>query len=154
MRAIVAKLTIQEHQKILLLSTCVKMQRKSLCNWLVVATKDYNMKHLQGVIVWRFALEVRYPHARGVSQRCLRDTIREQGKTRALPPLRCYLKRVLREMWGVPHTGPLRMRLVCLKTCSPVKGNPVNHFLSQRCPSTVSCAVPSGESPNFRWIPS
>ena len=22
------------------------------------------------------------------------------------------------------------------------------------CPSTVSCTVPSGESPNFRWIPS
>ena len=22
-----------------------------------------------------------------------------------------------------------------------------------RCPSTVSCTVPSGESPNFRWIP-
>ena len=24
----------------------------------------------------------------------------------------------------------------------------------RRCPSTVSCTVPSGESPNFRWIPS
>ena len=24
----------------------------------------------------------------------------------------------------------------------------------RRCPSTVSCAVPSGGSPNFRWIPS
>ena len=27
-------------------------------------------------------------------------------------------------------------------------------FSLRRCPSTVSCTVPSGESPNFRWIPS
>ena len=49
---------------------------------------------------WRACeVEVRYPPPRkGVSQRCLRETLWKQGKRLGYPPLRYYLERVLRDM--------------------------------------------------------
>ena len=43
------------------------------------------------------------PPPKKVSQRYLRDTPMKQGKLRAIPPLRYYLERVLREYGGYLH---------------------------------------------------
>ena len=43
------------------------------------------------------------PTAKRVSQRYLRDTTRKQGKMAAIPPLRYYLEKVLRDMGGISH---------------------------------------------------
>ena len=41
-------------------------------------------------------------------------------------------------VWGIWAWGPCRLRAEKIRSC----------------PRTVSCTVPGGESPNFRWIPS
>ena len=43
------------------------------------------------------------PPRKGVSQRCLRDTLWKPGKWVRYPPLRYYLERVLRDRGGISH---------------------------------------------------
>ena len=67
---------------------------------------------------WRACeVEVRYPPPQnGVSQQYLRDTLWKQGTWVRYSPLRCYLEKILREMWGgVCRTGPLRWALPTLR---------------------------------------
>ena len=72
---------------------------------------------------WRACeVEVRCPPppTKGVSQRHLRDTTWKQGKMAAIPPLRYYLKRVLRDMGGTSRwAAKLKRGQTCtFQTCT------------------------------------
>ena len=86
----------------------------------------------------------------------------EQILTRRNPPPPPERSLTLSPEYVVHPTSPGHLLLISV---GALTGNPAgNSFLRctmhssaplcvRRCPSTVSCAVPSGESPNFRWIP-
>ena len=73
---------------------------------------------------WRaYGMEVRCPPpppTKGVSQRYLRDTLGNKSKCVRYPPLRYYLERVLRNMWG--HLALRAAKVIDLRIIDRFRG--------------------------------